>query len=72
MSIIEDAGYLDEYDSRRGLVQFPPELAVLIVRKASALATKFELEAIETMKTTAERALRRGADMRVIIRQMEL
>lgn len=70
MSIIEGADYLDEY--RPVKIECPPELALMIVRKAAVMATQFELAAIETMKATAERALRRGDDMRVIVRQMEL
>lgn len=53
-------------------IPFPRELAVLIVKKACRMAEKFENEAIDTMKRDAMRALQRGTDPAVIIRQMEL
>jgi len=51
---------------------FPRELAVLIVRKAVAMAEKFENQAIDQMTRDARRALQRGTDPAVIVRQMEL
>jgi len=53
-------------------VEFPPELALLIVRKAAALATAFEEQALDQMTADARRALRRGVEPRVIVRKMGL
>lgn len=53
-------------------VEFPPELALLIVRKAQRMAAQLENDALDTMTTTAQRALRRGVGMRQIVREMEL
>lgn len=49
-------------------VPFPRELAVLIVKKACRMAEKFENECIDT----ARRALQRGTDPAVIVRQLGL
>lgn len=51
---------------------FPPELALLIVRKAHQMAAQFESAALDTMTATARRALRSGACLRQIAREMEL
>ncbi|KPY83845.1 hypothetical protein RA263_22910 [Pseudomonas syringae pv. tagetis] len=67
MSVI-DCDYLPS----RPKVEFPPELALLIVRKAAAMATKFEEKALDQMTTDARRALQRGVEPRVIARQMGL
>lgn len=53
-------------------IEVPDELAVLIVRKAVAMAEKFENHAVNQMVRDARRALQRGTDPRTIIRQMEL
>lgn len=53
-------------------VEFPPELALLIVRKAAALATEFEGKALDQMTHDARKALQRGTDLRVIVRQLGL
>ncbi|WP_042919623.1 hypothetical protein [Stutzerimonas kunmingensis] len=53
-------------------IPFPRELAVLIVKKACRMAEKFENQCIDTMKRDAQRALQRGTDPAVIIRQLEL
>ena len=53
-------------------VEFPPELALLIVRKAAAMATAFEEKALDQMTTDARRALARGMEPRQIIGQMGL
>ncbi|AAO53839.1 hypothetical protein [Pseudomonas syringae group genomosp. 3] len=53
-------------------VEFPPELALLIVRKAGAMATAFEEKALDQMTADARRALQRGVEPRVIARQMGL
>ncbi|MFI8559191.1 hypothetical protein [Pseudomonas putida] len=67
MSVI-DCDYLAE----PGPVQFPPELALLIVRKAAAMAEAFESKALDQMASDASRALRDGMEPRRIIRQMGL
>lgn len=67
MSVI-DCDYLPQPEP----VQFPPELALLIVRKAAAMAEAFESKALDQMTTDASRALRDGMEPRRIIRQMGL
>ncbi|MBF4209133.1 hypothetical protein EI533_15500 [Pseudomonas donghuensis] len=67
MSVI-DCDYLPKPES----VQFPPELALLIVRKAAAMAEAFESKALDQMTNDASRALRNGMEPRSIIRQMGL
>jgi hypothetical protein len=67
MSVI-DCDYLPQSE----LVQFPPELALLIVRKAGAMAEAFESKALDQMTMNASRALRDGMEPRRIIRQMGL
>lgn len=64
MSVI-DCPYLDEVK-----VVVPPELALLIVRKASKLAADFEERALDQLTNDALRELRRGTDARVIYRQL--
>ncbi|MBK3866884.1 hypothetical protein GFL09_04145 [Pseudomonas stutzeri] len=51
---------------------FPRELAVLIVKKACRMAERFESQAIDQMTRDARRALQRGTDPAVIVRQLEL
>nr|WP_269807212.1 hypothetical protein [Pseudomonas alloputida] len=53
-------------------ITFPPELALLIVRKAAAMAEAFESKALDQMTTDASRALRDGMEPRTIIKQMGL
>mgnify|MGYP006998901493 FL=1 len=53
-------------------VVFPPELALLIVRKASAMAAAFEEQALDQLTKDARRSLRQGADPRKVIREMRL
>ncbi len=53
-------------------VPFPRELAVLIVKKACRMAEKFENECIDTMQRDTRRALQRGTDPAVIVRQLGL
>ena len=53
-------------------VVFPPELALLIVRKASAMETAFEEQALDQLTKDARRAIKQGADPLQIIRQMRL
>ncbi len=67
MSVI-DCDYLPQPEP----VQFPPELALLIVRKAAAMAEAFESKALDQMTMDASRALRNGMEPRRIIRQMGL
>jgi hypothetical protein len=67
MSIIERS-----YLPAAAKVEFPPELALLIVRKASAMAAAFEEKALDQMTLDARRALSDGAEPRVIARQMGL
>lgn len=67
MSVIE-SDYLPEPER----VEFPPELALLIVRKAQAMAVEFEEKALDEMMVSSRRALQRGVDPVVIARQMGL
>ncbi|MGE8435981.1 MAG: hypothetical protein ACN6P2_05510 [Pseudomonas palmensis] len=67
MSVI-DCDYLPDPEP----VQFPPELALLIVRKAAAMAEAFESQALDQMTRVASRALCNGMEPRRIIRQMGL
>ncbi|WP_397450850.1 hypothetical protein [Pseudomonas sp. NA-150] len=53
-------------------VEFPPELALLIVRKAQAMAVAFEEKALDKMTLDARRALQGGVKPRQIARQMGL
>ena len=53
-------------------VVFPPELALLIVRKASAMAAAFEEQALDQLTKDARRALSQGTDPRRVIREMSL
>lgn len=43
-------------------VVFPPELALLIVRKAAAMAEAFESKALDQLTKDARRALAQGAE----------
>ncbi|MEO6680015.1 MAG: hypothetical protein ABIO21_21950 [Pseudomonas sp.] len=53
-------------------VVFPPELALLIVRKAGAMAAAFEEQALDQLTRDARRALKHGSDPRRVIREMRL
>ncbi|WP_454862803.1 hypothetical protein [Pseudomonas hormoni] len=53
-------------------VVFPPELALLIIRKASAMAAAFEEQALDQITKDARRALAQGVDPRRVIREMRL
>jgi len=53
-------------------VEFPPELALLIVRKAARMAQQFENKALEEMTRAATRRLRQGIEPKTIVRQLEL
>ena len=53
-------------------VVFPPELALLIVRKASAMAAAFEEQALDQLTKDARHALSRGTEPRRVIREMRL
>lgn len=53
-------------------VMLPPEVALLIVRKASAMAAAFEEQALDQLTKDARRALSRGADPRRVISEMRL
>ncbi|WP_122679556.1 hypothetical protein [Pseudomonas viridiflava] len=55
MSVI-DCDYLPNAER----VTFPPELALLIVRKAGAMAAAFEEKALDQMTADARRALANG------------
>lgn len=50
-------------------VEFPPELALLIVRKAAAMATEFEGKMLDQMTRGARRALHTGRTLGQISRQ---
>jgi len=52
-------------------VVFPPELALLIVRKASATAAAFEKQVLDLLTKDARSALSQG-EPRSIIREMRL
>lgn len=67
MSVI-DCDYLSQPEP----VQFPPDLALLIVRKVAAMAEAFESKALDQMTMDASRALRDGVVPRRIVRQMGL
>lgn len=67
MSIIR-ADYLPE----RKPVEFPPELALLIVRKAAAMAAQFEERALDEMTRAAHRHLRKGQTTEQIAWQLGL
>ncbi|RMM43209.1 hypothetical protein ALQ78_01652 [Pseudomonas syringae pv. aptata] len=51
---------------------FPSEVALLIVRKAGAMAAVFEEKALDQMTADARRALADGVEPRLIARQMGL
>lgn len=53
-------------------VKIPAELALLIIRKASAMAATFEEQALDQLTKDARRAIKQGADLRQVIRQMRL
>jgi hypothetical protein len=55
-----------------GKVVFPPELALLIVRKASAMAAAFEEQALDQLTKDARRALSQGLEPQRVIREMRL
>ncbi|QHC91830.1 hypothetical protein [Pseudomonas chlororaphis] len=63
-----DCDYIPEPEP----VKFPPELALLIVRKASAMAAAFEEQALDQLTKDARRALAQGAEPRRVIREMRL
>ena len=53
-------------------VSIPPELALLIVRKAARMAEQFEEKALDEMIRAARRRLRDGIEPPTIIRQLGL
>ncbi|MCX4063487.1 hypothetical protein OR626_04510 [Pseudomonas sp. S1Bt30] len=53
-------------------VLFPPELALLIIRKASAMAAAFEEQALDQLTKDARRALSQGSELRRVIKEMRL
>ncbi|MCM2463462.1 hypothetical protein HGO40_23830 [Pseudomonas sp. CG7] len=53
-------------------VKIPAELALLIIRKASAMAATFEEQALEQLTKDARGALKQGTDPRKLIREMRL
>ena len=61
-----------EYLKRPEPVKIPPELALLIVRKAAAMAEKFEERCLDQLTGDVRRALEQGAEPRAIIRQLDL
>ena len=67
MSII-DCDYLPTHKA----LPFPPELALLIVRKAAAMSADFEERALDQLTRDAKRALSQGADPGRIIRELGL
>lgn len=67
MSVI-DCDYLPTHSA----AEFPPELAVLIVRKAASMAAAFEEKALDQLTRDEISAIAIGADPRQVIRQMRL
>ena len=61
-----------DYLPERHPVEFPPELALLIVRKAAAMAAQFEERALDEMTRAAGRRLRDGMTPERIARQLGL
>jgi len=53
-------------------VVFPPELALLIIRKAAAMAEAFESQALDQLTRDARRALAQGSEPQRVIREMRL
>nr|WP_238349472.1 hypothetical protein [Pseudomonas sp. SWRI179] len=53
-------------------VKIPAELALLIIRKANAMAATFEEQALDQLTEDARRALRQGTAQRKLIREMPL
>ena len=53
-------------------VVFPPELALLIIRKVSAMAAAFEEQALDQLTKDARHALSQGTEPRRIITEMRL
>lgn len=53
-------------------VEFPPELALLIARKAAAMAERFEEKAIKEMVRAARRHLRDGQTTEQVAWQLGL
>jgi len=49
-------------------VVFPSELALLIIRKASAMAAAFEEQALDQLIKDARHALSQGAEPRRVVR----
>jgi len=66
MSVI-DCDYLPS-----NKVEFPPELALLIIRKAAAMAAVFEDQALNQLTRDARRAILQGSEPRRVIREMHL
>jgi len=67
MSVI-DCDYLPDPSK----TAFPPELALLIVRKAASMAEAFEQQALDQLTKDTISAISAGADPRQVIRQMRL
>lgn len=67
MSIIER-----DYLPRRKSPPIPPELALLIVRKAATMAATFESKALDQLKRDVERAIEEGVSLPRIARELGL
>ncbi len=61
-----------DYLPERKEPPFPRELAVLIARRAAAMAEQFEAKATRQMVTAARRSLRDGLDEREVASQLGL
>ena len=61
-----------DYLKRPEPVKIPPELALMIIRKAAALAEEFEQRCLDQLTRDARRALDQGTEPRQIIRQLNL
>lgn len=67
MSVI-DCDYLPDLSK----TTFPPELELLILRKAASMAEAFKRQALDLLTKDAMSAISAGADPRQVIRQMRL
>jgi hypothetical protein len=67
MSIIER-----DYLPKPEKVVFPPGLALLIIRRAAAMAEEFEQKALDQLTRDARNAISRGAKPKDVVMQLRL
>lgn len=67
MSII-NRSYLPEPKPAK----FPPELAIMIIRKAETMAGKYESDCIDALTRTARKMLAEGVELAEIAWQLKL